>query len=137
MWVITRFHLDEAAASAAGPGETTWLAAASAALGVLSDQSGFCSGWAGRALDAADEGVMVTEWVDVGSYRRALSAYDVKLHAWPFLATARDEPSAFEALHVRPVGGPGVGAVTLDVESLRADDADVVALRRDRGAGER
>ena len=132
MWVVTRYHVG----AARGAGEPTWLADASAALGVLADQSGYCGGWVGRALDDADAGVMVTEWGDVGSYRRALSAYDVKLHAWGFLATACDGPSAYEVLHGRPVGGPGVDAVGIDVVSLRADDADVVALRRDRGAAE-
>jgi hypothetical protein len=42
--------------------------------------------------------VMVTRWRDVGSYRRALSSYDVKVGAVPILSRAIDEPSAFEAL---------------------------------------
>jgi hypothetical protein len=32
----------------------------------------------------------------VGSYRRALSAYDVKVTAVPLLSQAIDEPSAYE-----------------------------------------
>ncbi len=34
----------------------------------------------------------------MGSYRRALSAYDVKLGAVPLLSRAVDEPSAYEVL---------------------------------------
>ena len=39
---------------------------------------------------------IVTRWENVGSYRRALSAYDVKLNAVPLLSRAIDEPSAYE-----------------------------------------
>jgi hypothetical protein len=42
--------------------------------------------------------VLVTEWQDVGSYRRALGNYDVKVYATPLLAQALDEPGAFEVL---------------------------------------
>ena len=45
--------------------------------------------------------VLVTEWANVGSYRRALGDYDVKLHATPLLAQALDQPSAFEPLLTR------------------------------------
>ena len=37
-------------------------------------------------------------WENVGAYRRALSSYDVKLHAVPLLGRAIDEPSAFEVV---------------------------------------
>ena len=40
--------------------------------------------------------VLTTEWESVGAYRRALSAYDVKLTAVPVLSRALDEPSAYE-----------------------------------------
>ena len=33
-----------------------------------------------------------------GAYRRALSSYDVKLHAVPTLSRALDEPSAYEVV---------------------------------------
>ncbi len=41
---------------------------------------------------------MVTRWKDVGSYRRALSSYDVKVGAVRLLGRAIDEPSAYESL---------------------------------------
>ena len=34
----------------------------------------------------------------MGAYRRALSSYDVKLHAVPTLSRALDEPSAYEVV---------------------------------------
>jgi quinol monooxygenase YgiN len=69
-----------------------------AAVEVLSQRPGFGSADAGRNLDDPDLWVLVTRWADVGSYRRALSSYDVKLTAVPLLARALDEPSAFEGL---------------------------------------
>jgi hypothetical protein len=38
------------------------------------------------------------EFVNVGSYRRALSPYDVKVAAVPLLSEAIDEPTAYEDL---------------------------------------
>ena len=40
--------------------------------------------------------MLTTEWEGPGAYRRALSAYDVKLTAVPTLSRALDEPSAYE-----------------------------------------
>jgi hypothetical protein len=40
--------------------------------------------------------VLVTTWENPGAYRRALSSYDVKLHAVPVLGRAVDEPGAYE-----------------------------------------
>ena len=40
--------------------------------------------------------VLQTRWENVGSYRRALSSYDVKVGAVSLLSRAVDEPSAYE-----------------------------------------
>ena len=49
--------------------------------------------------------MLITEWASVGAYRRALSSYDVKVHATPLLAQSLDEPSAYEPLaEVTPDG---------------------------------
>jgi hypothetical protein len=40
--------------------------------------------------------VLTSTWENIGSYRRALSAYDVKVNAVPVLYRAIDEPSAYE-----------------------------------------
>jgi hypothetical protein len=44
----------------------------------------------------------------VGSYRRALGGYEVKLHATPLLADAVDLPSSFEPLIDIAPGGAAV-----------------------------
>jgi hypothetical protein len=71
------------------------------ALAVLAAQKGFQHGRLGRNVDDPSLWVLETTWDGPGAYRRALSAYDVKLHAWATLGRAIDEPSAYELL------GPG------------------------------
>jgi hypothetical protein len=55
-------------------------------------------GHVGRATDDPALWVLTSEWDDVGSYRRALSAHEVKITAVPLLSRAIDEPTAFEEL---------------------------------------
>jgi hypothetical protein len=62
----------------------------------LSRCSGYVSGAVGRTLDDPSLWLLQTRWDDVGSYRRALSSYDVKVAAVPLLSQALDEPSAYE-----------------------------------------
>jgi heme oxygenase (mycobilin-producing) len=69
-----------------------------AVLEVLAARPGFVRGSAGQALDDPGRWVLVTEWQDVGSYRRALGNSAVRLQATPVLAQALDQPSAFEQL---------------------------------------
>ena len=92
MLVVNRFRVPEDDA-AAGFREDL-----EAALAVLSQQRGYAEGHLGRNLDDPTLWVMVTRWKDVGSYRRALSSYDVKVGAVPLLSRAVDEPSAYEPL---------------------------------------
>lgn len=63
---------------------------------LLAAQRGCLDGWCGRNVDDPGLWTLVTLWRDVGSYRRALSAYDVKVGAVPLLSQALDEPSAYE-----------------------------------------
>jgi quinol monooxygenase YgiN len=67
-----------------------------AALAALAQRPGYVDGTVGRNVDDPSLWVLATTWADVGSYRRALSAYDVKVTAVPLLSRALDEPSAYE-----------------------------------------
>jgi hypothetical protein len=58
-----------------------------------------------RSTDDLDAWVLLTEWENVGSYRRALGSYDVKLHATPLLGEAVDIASGFETLVEIAPGG--------------------------------
>lgn len=63
----------------------------------LAQRDGYLSGESGRNLDDPTLWVLMTRWKDVGSYRRALSSTEVKMHAVPLLARAIDEPGAYES----------------------------------------
>ena len=79
---------------------------ARAALDVLSGRPGFVRGRVGRAADDPAAWVLTTEWESVGSWRRALSSYEVKVVATTLLAEGRDEVSAFEVVHAVDVPQP-------------------------------
>jgi quinol monooxygenase YgiN len=66
------------------------------ALSALAARPGYVDGRVGRNVDDPSLWVLATTWANVGSYRRALSAYDVKVSAVPLLSRAIDEPSAYE-----------------------------------------
>lgn len=71
---------------------------AHAALAALAARPGYLRGSLARSTDDASAWILLTEWRDVGSYRRALGNYDVKLNATPLFATALDLPAGFETL---------------------------------------
>jgi len=88
MIVVTRYRVPEGAAGA-------FSRDADAALAVLAAQPGFVDAWLGHNTDEPDLWALTLLWRDVRSYRRALSAYDVKVSAVPLLSRALDEPSAY------------------------------------------
>jgi len=90
--VISRHRVPEAE-------QPAFLDAARAALALLAAKAGCRGVTIGRASDDAELIVLTSEWDQVGSYRYALSAFDVKVGAVPLLSTAIDEPTAFEVLH--------------------------------------
>ncbi len=98
------------------------------ALTVLASQPGWLGGQVGRATDDPALWVISTSWENVGSYRRALSAYDVKVHAVPLLSHAVDEPTAFEVLASVPGESDESGSPGEIAASARASDADHVGL---------
>ncbi len=97
------------------------LEAARDTLEALADRPGYLRGWLTRAIDDPDLLVVAHEWADVGSYRRALSSFDVKMR-WPFLQTAVDEATAFEVLVSR------TPEAVVTRPSARGVDADTVGL---------
>ena len=75
-----------------------FAARAQLALAALAARPGYLRGTLGRSTDDPTAWLLLTEWENVGSYRRALGSYEVKLHATPLLASAQDVPGGFEAL---------------------------------------
>lgn len=76
--------------------ESGFLRQAEGALGALAACEGFERGWFARSTDEPGTWVLSTVWDSFGSYRRALSSYDVKLHAAQFMYAARNEATGFE-----------------------------------------
>lgn len=116
MLVVTRHRPLDAAG---------FLELAARAIQALSAQPGCESAEVLRDLDTGAEYLLVTRWRDVGSYRRALSSFDVKVSAVGLLATSLDQPSAFEA---RLSVEPDTGAVVATAGD-RAPDADTAGPR--------
>jgi hypothetical protein len=100
--VVYRFAVTE--------GETEAFARdAEGALAALASCAGYERGGLGRALDSFTDGedatwMLWTEWSDVGSYRRALSNFQVKMST-PLLSRALPEASGFEVLAECEPGG--------------------------------
>lgn len=121
MLVVTRFEVPES------DGEL-FLGQAREALAAFACRPGYRRGRVGRAADDPSQWVLTTEWTDVGSYRRSLSAYEVKVKAAPLLARGRDEASAFEVLLASEAAATGTGDPTTTGVSHRARDADHVGV---------
>ncbi|CAN5522093.1 hypothetical protein BH10ACT8_BH10ACT8_30560 [soil metagenome] len=92
------------------------------ALAALAARPGFLGGSLGRATDDDTAWLLLTEGDSVGSYRRALGGYEVKMVATPLMAQALDLPGAFEQL----VSIDADGSRTVRT-SDRAPDADWVS----------
>jgi Antibiotic biosynthesis monooxygenase len=116
--VVTRFRVADE------DGER-FLADAGRAVAALAACRGYRSGRVGRAVEDPLAWIVQTEWDGVGAYRRALSAYDVKVNAAPLLGLALDEVSAYEVLLADGLDPFGEGV------SARAADADRAAPGRD------
>jgi quinol monooxygenase YgiN len=96
MLVVSRFRVAED--DAAG-----FRADLERAHAALAERPGYLAGTIGRNVDDPTLWVLSTTWENVGSYRRALSSYDVKLHGVPVLSRAIEEPSAFEVVEPETV----------------------------------
>jgi len=75
-----------------------WKLEAKQAMNILQARSGFVSSSIFHNADSPERYLVKTDWLDVGSYRRALGSMEAKVGVWPFLANMQDEPTAFELL---------------------------------------
>ncbi|WP_448624557.1 antibiotic biosynthesis monooxygenase [Geodermatophilus sp. URMC 64] len=87
---MTRLRVPES-----GGGELA--AAASALLAALAARPGFVGGEVGRSTEDGELWALLTRWDGVGSYRRALSAAEVKIAGAPVWVHAVDEPGVYVA----------------------------------------
>jgi hypothetical protein len=89
MIVVTRFEVAEHDTEA-------FVEQAEAAIAVLRRREGLRSLDFARNLDEPDLWTITSRWVDVGSYRRALSGIESRSVVVPLLSRAVDEPTAYE-----------------------------------------
>ena len=88
MFAIARFEVS--------PQESDdFLHALQRAHEALAACDGYISGRVGSNADQPGLFALITEWKNIGSYRRALSNYQVKVSAVPILARAIDEPGGY------------------------------------------
>jgi hypothetical protein len=85
---MIRLRVPEDAAAGLGPLLTALLAA-------LAARPGWLGGEVGRAAEDPSLWALLTRWDGVGSYRRALSAAEVKIAGAPVWVHALDEPGVF------------------------------------------
>ncbi len=88
MFAIARFQV-------AIEDQPTFLSDLERAHQALAACEGYLSGHVGRNTDEPNLVALVTQWRNIGSYRRALSNYQVKITAVPILARAIDEPGGY------------------------------------------
>lgn len=88
---LSRFRYDASDAATAQADLT-------ACLQGLATCGGYVAGTIARALDDPGLWVLETRWANVGTYRRALSSYEIKMTVVPLLSRAVDEPSAYEVI---------------------------------------
>ncbi|SRR6266542_1952398 len=100
MFVVIRFRV-------AASDQVAFEGRLTTAVEVLARQRGFVRARAGRNADDPELLALTMEWENIGSYRRALSPYDVKLAAVPLLSEAIDEPTAYELLDIGSAGATG------------------------------
>jgi hypothetical protein len=91
VFVVIRFRVPD-------PDQSTFLTRLDTAIEVLSRQRGFVAARAGRNTDDPELLALTMEWENIGSYRRALAPYEVKIAAVPLLSEAIDEPTAYESI---------------------------------------
>ena len=88
MFAVTRLR-------AQGKDGEALAAAVAPLLAALSARPGFRDGELGRSADDPALWALITRWDGVGSYRRALSAAEVKITGAPVWVHAVDEPSVY------------------------------------------
>jgi heme-degrading monooxygenase HmoA len=99
MFAVTRLRVTDG-------GSADMTGAAEDLLAALSARPGFVDGEIGRSTEDGDLWALLTRWDGVGSYRRALSAAEVKIAGAPVWVHAVDEPGVY----VQAGDGPGGAA---------------------------
>lgn len=74
-------------------------------LAILASNSGCMGIELGRSMDSESEFVLVSRWDNVGSYRKALSNYQVKSEVIPFISMHTKDSFTGEVIETGNVSG--------------------------------
>jgi quinol monooxygenase YgiN len=77
-------------------------AAVGSAIDALAARPGHIRTRLARGLDEPSRWVLISEWENVGSYRRALSSFDVKMASGVLMGAVIDETTAYQEEVDRP-----------------------------------
>jgi heme oxygenase (mycobilin-producing) len=105
--VVTRFIVPDDPAGAGGVPAIDFAANAGRLQSALATRPGHLGSQLVRALDDPTRWVLVSEWVGVGPWRRALSNYEVRVEVMPLMALAEAEPSVYETIPTQAPAGAG------------------------------
>lgn len=75
------------------------------AIGALAARPGHLRTRLARGLEEPSSWVLVSEWENVGSYRRALSSYDVRMASGVLMGAVVDSSTAYESVVDSSGGG--------------------------------
>jgi quinol monooxygenase YgiN len=79
-------------------GDESFRADVRRAIDAMATRPGHVRTQLARALDDPTMWVLVSEWINVGSYRRALGNVDVRMASGVLMGAAVNEPSAYEEI---------------------------------------
>jgi hypothetical protein len=68
------------------------------AIDAMASRPGHVKTSLARAFDDPSMWVLVSEWINVGSYRRAIGNVDVRMASGVLMGAAVNEPSAYEEI---------------------------------------
>ena len=92
---------------------------------LFSESPGFLSMELGQSTDSLEVLTVIHRWESVGSYRKALSRYEVKAEVIPFLSQFTHDSVTVEIISDTQSGAARMGASSLASDSVTFDRGSV------------
>ena len=92
---------------------------------LFSESLGFLSMELGQSTDSLEDLTVIHRWESVGSYRKALSRYEIKAEVIPFLSQFMRDSVTVEIISDTQSGAARMGASSLASDSVTFDRGSV------------
>jgi quinol monooxygenase YgiN len=92
---------------------------------LFSESPGFLSMELGQSTDSLEDLTVIHRWESVGSYRKALSRYEIKAEVIPFLSHFMRDSVTVEIISDTQSGAARMGASSLASDSVTFDRGSV------------